>query len=523
MACVDIISQIDTVTDDPFDHWFKFEDDNDVDPFDQFINLNTDNNTSHSNDEKNVDSLDIFKFLEENDENKYEEKKEHIEDINLLDFTKTPDLSSLFGAKKKSNDILSKYKVSSSSSSSSSSNITLNIIGLNNRFSMKPKKKDINGKFEYDEIITNLTINNTVYELKKFIKKKYKINDWNEIIIIYSHCILLFDQNKLKWYGIKNNSSIFIAICENKPLLINNDYWQSQMEMSHILSKQLLTFKCIKMSDLDIFTYEITTNCIKMPCGHGIPPKSLYFYAESQYKTNKKIFVQCPHFHVNDDKKQCNQIWYFPLIRKILIESNEFTLNDIIKLQYLSSYNTFKKYFNISNCPKCKNYLYRYQNVKNNKNDRLSKCPYCRNSKFCWKCGEIWKNNLSVYYCGNQNCSNFENEHYEILLKCDTKTIGSVQNVPSIRSCPKCTQLINHTSACKHIECKMCKTNFCFVCLKPMIENSWQCGNSSDICPIAPRQINEKCKTNPLQDIILKYKKKSNTELPNVSTWGDWY
>ena len=128
-------------------------------------------------------------------------------------------------------------------------------------------------------------------------------------------------------------------------------------------------------------------------------------------------------------------------------------------------------------------------------------CPNCKyNNKFCWKCRNFWKDELSEIYCGNNECDNFEREYYAILSKCETKTIGYDHNVPSIRSCVKCSQLIYHTEACKHMNCTKCKTNFCFVCLKPQINNEWQCGNSSTICSIAPRQVEKQQNKNKISD-----------------------
>ena len=136
-------------------------------------------------------------------------------------------------------------------------------------------------------------------------------------------------------------------------------------------------------------------------------------------------------------------------------------------------------------------------------------CSMCINTAFCWKCGGIWKNKISeTYYCGNDDCDNFESEYFEILSECQLKKIGSVDGCPSIRSCPKCSQLLNHTECCKHLKCPRCKINFCFVCLKQMIGGDWQCGDSSSICPIAPKQT---------------LNIGNNSKLLDVSEWGDWY
>lgn len=100
---------------------------------------------------------------------------------------------------------------------------------------------------------------------------------------------------------------------------------------------------------------------------------------------------------------------------------------------------------------------------------------------FCWCCGEEW---LDGHICD----STFKQDLVDILAMSETQTIGSVHDVPSIRCCPNCCQLIFHTEACKHMECSRCHTDFCFVCLKPTINGNWQCGSHCDVCPVHPRQ-----------------------------------
>jgi len=105
-------------------------------------------------------------------------------------------------------------------------------------------------------------------------------------------------------------------------------------------------------------------------------------------------------------------------------------------------------------------------------------------NSFCFCCGEEW---IEGHICDNQ----FRKELIEILNTAPVKKIGYVENVPSVRACPNpnCSQLLFHIEYCKHMHCsKGCKKRFCMVCLKPKKDGKWQCGGSSDRCPVAPRQ-----------------------------------
>lgn len=110
-----------------------------------------------------------------------------------------------------------------------------------------------------------------------------------------------------------------------------------------------------------------------------------------------------------------------------------------------------------------------------------------RTFEFCWFCGQQWKGGNGKS-CGNSNCSGPEMS-LRVLANCKTKEIGPVSGVPDTRACPKCGVLINHTHKCKHMTCKMCGCNFCFVCLRPQDSKSeWQCGGYDSPCLVHPRQ-----------------------------------
>ena len=117
-------------------------------------------------------------------------------------------------------------------------------------------------------------------------------------------------------------------------------------------------------------------------------------------------------------------------------------------------------------------------------------------NSFCFCCGEEW---IEGHICDNQ----FRRDLIEILQTAPVKKIGYVEGVPSVRACPNCCQLLFHIEYCKHMHCKGCKKRFCMVCLKPKKDGNWQCGGSSDRCPIAPRQND---KTLPHNIVITKQK-----------------
>ena len=74
----------------------------------------------------------------------------------------------------------------------------------------------------------------------------------------------------------------------------------------------------------------------------------------------------------------------------------------------------------------------------------------------------------------------------QFLQSCPNKDVIGV-STPSIRACPFCGALVQHTDACKHMNCPACSRAFCFICLKKN-EGGWQCGSYNSKCTPAPRQ-----------------------------------
>ena len=75
----------------------------------------------------------------------------------------------------------------------------------------------------------------------------------------------------------------------------------------------------------------------------------------------------------------------------------------------------------------------------------------------------------------------------QMLHNCPNKDVVGV-STPSIRACPFCGALVQHTDACKQMNCPACSRAFCFICLKKN-EGGWQCGSWNTKCTPAPRQM----------------------------------
>lgn len=53
---------------------------------------------------------------------------------------------------------------------------------------------------------------------------------------------------------------------------------------------------------------------------------------------------------------------------------------------------------------------------------------------------------------------------------------------PQHRACPKCHSFIEHSTGCKHMNCAVCKTSFCWICLGLKEKEAWKCGGAFDYC-----------------------------------------
>ena len=164
------------------------------------------------------------------------------------------------------------------------------------------------------------------------------------------------------------------------------------------------------------------------------------------------------------------------------------TEQEVAIMQECMSLNFCQSDPKISECPSCHNFC---EQMK--ESDRCLQCRICTKVKgkpyyFCWDCKREWIGSPYNKKCGNDSCN--ADEILTKLKNCPETTISYLKGlrVPSIRACPSCGSLIEHGGQWKHMTCKACSKEFCFVCLRIRDGGSWSCGSFNTMCSVAPRQ-----------------------------------
>lgn len=202
-------------------------------------------------------------------------------------------------------------------------------------------------------------------------------------------------------------------------------------------------------------------------------PLSLAHHCFHELKNNKPE-IRCPAL-------KCTFVWPFSLIREAACLSVEETVAFEQKLLINRQSRQVKQ------CPNCFVSCHREQD----ENKRVI-CLNC-NFEFCWGCLHEWKGRGDDI-CGNPDCYYYESKLFKILAKCTTKELLGVK-CPSSRACPNCFLIIEHIKDCKHMTCKSCRYEFCFMCLKT---HNWL-SQSYELCEVAPRQGSGLCEVSPRQ------------------------
>uniref|UniRef100_A0A3Q2GG40 Probable E3 ubiquitin-protein ligase RNF144A-A n=1 Tax=Cyprinodon variegatus TaxID=28743 RepID=A0A3Q2GG40_CYPVA len=194
----------------------------------------------------------------------------------------------------------------------------------------------------------------------------------------------------------------------------------------------------------------------RMSCGHVVTPMSLTKYCKYLLRKGESTFV-CGQFG-------CNVEWPYVEVRKMAL----LTPEEMEYFETTMAVNAFKTHFDSKTCPGCKYSVTR--KVESNLSVRCQMCTATkgRTYEFCWQCLREWKGpQPRTDRCDNEGCCN---DALKTLRDCPYVNFEKVKGVtecPSIRACPTCGILVEHTGKqCKNITCRQCKVEFCFVCLK---------------------------------------------------------
>uniref|UniRef100_A0A3B3D9Q4 Probable E3 ubiquitin-protein ligase ARI8 n=1 Tax=Oryzias melastigma TaxID=30732 RepID=A0A3B3D9Q4_ORYME len=243
----------------------------------------------------------------------------------------------------------------------------------------------------------------------------------------------------------------------------------SKMEKVYNLKDKTLKF-VDREDELDCFD----SPRAEMSCGHAVTPMSLTNWCRRLLDEGENRFV-C-------GMTGCNKEWSYEEVCKMALLTPD-------EKEY------FKKTMKIIAGRERKKNTKLVMMRKDESNLRV-RCQVCSKKKrrdfdFCWQCLKEWKGpHPRSDRCENDGCYS---EALTTLKNCPNivfESVIKVRGCPSIRACPTCGSLVQHSSKyCKSIVCPRCKVKFCFVCLKIMTE----CTETSDpyepcSSGVAPRQ-----------------------------------
>ncbi|XP_028285150.1 uncharacterized protein LOC114450908 isoform X2 [Parambassis ranga] len=198
----------------------------------------------------------------------------------------------------------------------------------------------------------------------------------------------------------------------------------------------------------------------RMSCGHTVTPMSLTNWCRHLLDKGERKFY-C-------GQNKCDEEWSYQEVCKMALLTSD-------ERKYFENklFSNTKEKLDVKSCPSCKSSV-----MRTDVNNLCVECTLCTEEKsrtfmFCWQCLRAWNRlNSSSEHCGNPGC----NEKLETLKNCPIITFTSVVGVkdcPSIRACPTCGFLVEHSKAyCKSIVCPRCKVKFCFVCLMLYVDCS---------------------------------------------------
>ena len=227
--------------------------------------------------------------------------------------------------------------------------------------------------------------------------------------------------------------------------------------------------------DEDCMIMLTSSDTLRMPCGHPMCPDGLMEYCWSEIKA-KKFEIKCP---------LCATEWPLEIL-KLYGCASEVEMKELAtglaRCLCLKDPDT-------QQCPFCGVFCTRMNTSSNNVN-----CVQCSRKagkarEFCWICLQPWGAPSSAQQCGNRECDVVRNKLKRLQESPMTGvTFFPGKQIYKLRACPNCGTIIEHKGGCKEMNCKVCHTDFCFICLRQRVCNKLPCGIYNTPCELAPIQ-----------------------------------
>lgn len=240
---------------------------------------------------------------------------------------------------------------------------------------------------------------------------------------------------------------------------------------------------------------EVDDENTTLPCSHVACNACLVHQGNVRLKgDSNKYELFCVSTKTNNKKPCYKTIPWSTMLGALKKDDDRKSYEEKINFAYLKTQGLPRT------CPKCKSLGLATKDVSRS---RVT-CRACEiidkiTVEFCVNCEKEWKNKDSQTNCGNNGCSDWVKGAMAALAHIPKKTIGEVQKVPG-RVCPRpecCKKfgptLMEHMQSCKHMTCKSCQKQFCYVCLEVKgSDGTWPCGSSSAKCDVAELQTYDK-------------------------------
>lgn len=344
---------------------------------------------------------------------------------------------------------------------------------------------------------TNLDDTTTVKELKEKILEQ-KGNGLGQVGTLVYLSKSMKDDKTLAYYGVKKLRTIFATFKLHGGTLSISGKTLDLEELSK-LTVQTSTHECELFGTFGSCKTNETKRMRLPVCTSKDSKHCWYCYkclretvkrAVSQYKSRVECPRRCGYFDFDtvlfcchfDEEKEADLLY-------------EYEVNELKKQGARA-------------CPGCQNYVTKPKEIIGNR----VRCPNssCKwnSNDFCFLCGSEWKNELSNYKCGSEECEDdfimfVDSQIKESSTRSYTYSVkvGTIENIPIKRLCPNpsCHHLIVWEDKCKHLTCKRCDHGYCQSCLKAW--STCKCGWCRENEP--PRcDLDKKCTPAPTQDVI---------------------